>query len=171
MNLGLFGSDVELRLVDASRNRFRIYGLTVCRTLFGDPCLRIVWGRLGQRRLRERSETFEDLAALDRRRDELLTRRRRHRYVPIGTDWATLLETREGPAERRERTKGAAMEREIVEAHGLSLGDRVARGLVARWHAAASELRSYVRAHGETELDLEDVSTLAAMYVAVSRVA
>jgi predicted DNA-binding WGR domain protein len=171
MNLDPFGSDVELRLVDPSRNRFRVYGLTVCRTLFGEPCLRIVWGRLGNRRLRERSETFESRETLERRREELLTRRRRHQYVPLGTDWGTLLERREAPAGRREEARRVAVEREIVEAHGLSLGDRVARDLVARWHAAASELRTYVAARGDAAIDLEDVSTLAAMYVNVCQVA
>jgi predicted DNA-binding WGR domain protein len=162
---------LALRLVDPTRNRFRVYGLTECRTLFREPCLRIVWGRLGTRPLRERLETFENREALAQRREELLTRRRRHRYVPLGTDWATLLERREAAAGRRELTRRAAVEREIVEAHGLSLDDRVARDLVARWHAAASELRSYVAARGDAAIDLEDVSTLAAMYVDVCQVA
>jgi hypothetical protein len=30
--------DLELRLVDPAKNRFRLYGLTVCRTLFGELC-------------------------------------------------------------------------------------------------------------------------------------
>ncbi len=68
-------TDVELRSVDPSRNRFRLYGITECCTLFGELCLRIVWGRIGNRRLRERSEVFEDRAALQRRREELLERR------------------------------------------------------------------------------------------------
>ncbi|MDP8999426.1 MAG: WGR domain-containing protein [Myxococcota bacterium] len=171
MNLELFGRDVELRLVDPSRNRFRVYGLTVCRTLFCEPCLRIVWGRLGNRSLRERSETFADGEALEHRWLELLDRRKRHGYVPLGIDWPSLLQTA-GPATVPSAfAKRAAMEREIVESHGLSLGDREARVLVERWHVAATELRSYVRSRGETELDLEDVSTLAAMYVAVSQVA
>ena len=171
MHLDLLDHDVELRLVDATRNRFRVYGLTVCRTLFGEPCLRIVWGRLGNRRLRERSETFVSLEALERRRDELLARRRQHRYVPLGIDWPTLLGRREGDPERRGLRERAVVEREIVEAHGLSLNDRVARSLVDQWHAAASALRSYVEARGEGSLDLEDVSTLAAMYVTARRVA
>jgi hypothetical protein len=88
-----------------------------------------------------------------------------------GTDWGTLLERREAPGGRREAARRVAVEREIVEAHGLSLGDRVARDLVARWHAAASELRTYVAARGDAPIDLEDVSTLAAMYVNVCQVA
>jgi hypothetical protein len=91
--------------------------------------------------------------------------------VPLGTDWPTLLGRREGDPERRGLREGAAVEREIVEAHGLSLSDRVARSLVDQWHAAASALRSYVEARGEGSLDLEDVSTLAAMYVSARQVA
>jgi predicted DNA-binding WGR domain protein len=162
---------VELRLIDVARNRFRIYGLTVCRTLFGEPCLRVVWGRIGQRPLRERSETFADFGALEEQRVALLKRRHKHGYVPIGIDWATLLERRGAPAEPREPAARAATEREIVEAHGLSVSDRMARALVEQWHAATRELRSYVAARGEGELDLEDVSTLAAMYVQVCQVA
>jgi predicted DNA-binding WGR domain protein len=80
-----FPDDVELRLVDPSRNRFRIYGLTECRTLFGELCLRIVWGRIGNRRLRERSEIFPDRETLVRRRRELFGRRERHGYVSTST--------------------------------------------------------------------------------------
>jgi len=58
--------DLELRLVDPAKNRFRIYGLTECRTLFGELCLRIVWGRIGNRRPRECTEVFEDRSALER---------------------------------------------------------------------------------------------------------
>jgi predicted DNA-binding WGR domain protein len=170
MHLDLLDNDVELRLLDATRNRFRVYGLTVCRTRFGEPCLRIVWGRLGNRHLRERSETFGSAEALERRRDELLNRRRQQCYVPLGTDWPTLLVRREGDPERR-GLRGQAAVGEIVEAHGLSLGDRVARSLVEQWHAAASALRSYVETRGEGSLDLEDVSTLAAMYLAARQVA
>ncbi len=43
------------------------------RQLFREPCLRVVWGRLGHRRLRERSESFPNPEALGRRR-ELVTR-------------------------------------------------------------------------------------------------
>jgi hypothetical protein len=39
--------------VDPAKSRFRSYGLTECRTLFGELCLRIVWGRIGNRRRRE----------------------------------------------------------------------------------------------------------------------
>ena len=41
-----------------AKTAFEFTGLTECRTLFGELCLRIVWGRIGNRRLRERSETF-----------------------------------------------------------------------------------------------------------------
>jgi hypothetical protein len=46
-----------------------------------------------------------------------------------------------------------------------------AGGIVDQWHAAASALRSYVEARGEWSLDLENLSTLAAMYVAARQVA
>jgi predicted DNA-binding WGR domain protein len=101
MHLNAFGQDVELRLVDASRNRFRVYGLTVCRTLFGELCLRVVWGRMGHRRLHERSETFADAGVLERRRVELLARRRRHGYVPLGGTRRRVICARTcGPGER-----------------------------------------------------------------------
>lgn len=72
--------DVELRHIDRKRNRFRVYALTTCRTLFGELALMITWGRIGSR-LRVRCESFAEAAALVRRRDELLARRRRHGYV------------------------------------------------------------------------------------------
>jgi predicted DNA-binding WGR domain protein len=71
--------DVELRLIDPDRNRFRLYGMTECLTLFGELCLVIAWGRIGQP-LRRRSEMFVDRDALERRRDALLARRRRNGY-------------------------------------------------------------------------------------------
>src|ERR1700744_2474664 len=77
--------DVELELVEPRTTRFRFYGLSECRTLFGELCLRIVWGRLGNRRMRERSEVFRDRAALERRRTELVGLRRRHGYVSSST--------------------------------------------------------------------------------------
>ena len=43
-------SDLELRLINPAKNAFRIYGLSECVTLFGEVCLRIVWGRIGNRR-------------------------------------------------------------------------------------------------------------------------
>jgi predicted DNA-binding WGR domain protein len=104
--------DVELRLVDPSRNRFRIYGLTECRTLFGELCLRIVWGRIGYRRLRERSEVFLDRAALVRRRRELLGRRERHGYVSTSTPRAA---ARARGEHRAEHPAAAPAERAILE--------------------------------------------------------
>lgn len=72
--------DIELRLVDPTKNRHRLYGMTESRTLFGEPCLLIAWGRIGHR-LRARTETFGDPTSLDRRRRELLARRRRRGYT------------------------------------------------------------------------------------------
>jgi predicted DNA-binding WGR domain protein len=69
-------TDVELRLIDTERNRYRLYGMTECRTLFGEPSLLIAWGRIGHR-LRTRSEMFADGIDLERRRRSLLARRRR----------------------------------------------------------------------------------------------
>lgn len=71
--------DVELRLIDPERNRFRLYGMTECLTLFGERCLVIAWGRIGQP-LRRRCEMFVDRDALERRRQALLARRRRNGY-------------------------------------------------------------------------------------------
>jgi predicted DNA-binding WGR domain protein len=74
--------DVELRLIEPAQNRYRVYRLTECRTLFGELCLRVVWGRIGHRRHRERSEVFATGEARTARRDALLLRRERHGYVP-----------------------------------------------------------------------------------------
>lgn len=71
---------VELRQVDPARKRFRRYRMRECRTLFGEPCLVIEWGRIGGP-LRLRSETFPTPGALASRKRELLARRRRHGYV------------------------------------------------------------------------------------------
>ncbi len=145
-------TDLELRQIDPSRNRFRVYGLTECRTLFGERCLRIVWGRLGTGRLRERSELFETQAALEQRRDELLARRRQHGYQVV----------QRGP--RREEARLA--ERDLVEAHGLPIRDVKVQQMVSRWHRATLELSAFLRRRRrEEDLDLVDVSTLAAMYV------
>jgi predicted DNA-binding WGR domain protein len=152
--------DLELRLVDPTKNRFRIYGLTECRTLFGELCLKIVWGRMGNRRMRERSEVFADRAALVRRRDELLGRRRSHGYVSTTTPRAA------AHARSAQRDLRAyAIERAILEAHGLPVEDRAASRLVARWHAATAAILRYLEAKGADALDIIDVSTLAAMFV------
>jgi predicted DNA-binding WGR domain protein len=160
--------DLELRLVDPAKNRFRIYGLTECRTLFGEPCLRIVWGRIGNRRPRERSEVFSDRTALVQRRDELLARRGHHGYVSTTTRRATARARNE---QRTERPATCAIERAILEAHGLPVEDATARKLVARWHAATVGIVRYLEAHGAEVFDLVDVSTLAGMFVTASAVA
>jgi predicted DNA-binding WGR domain protein len=74
-------NDLELRLVDPDKNRYRLYGMTETRTLFGEPCLLIAWGRIGAPKLRRRTETFADACSLERRRRALLARRRRHGYA------------------------------------------------------------------------------------------
>jgi len=73
---------VEFRQIDPRRNRFRKYLLSQQATLFGQMDLVIHWGRIG-RRLRMRSETFGDQAALERRWDELSQLRRHHGYVVV----------------------------------------------------------------------------------------
>jgi len=160
--------DLELRLIDPAKNRFRIYGLTECRTLFGELCLRIVWGRIGNRRLRERSEVFADRATLVRRRDTLLGRRRRHGYESTTTLRAA---ARARAEQRAEVHKTHETERAILEAHGLPTEDTTARALVARWHAATTAIVRYLEAKGAEVLDLVDVSTLASMFVTASAAA
>jgi predicted DNA-binding WGR domain protein len=162
----LTAHDLELRLVDPAKNRARFYGLTECVTLFGELCLRIVWGRLGNRRLRERSETFDNREALERRRAELLARRRQHGYLESKSEVAA------PHTEQEHATAGHEMERAIVEAHGLEMQDRKARSLVKTWHAATRALRAYLAERCRDEvLDLDDVSTLASMYAVAAGVA
>jgi predicted DNA-binding WGR domain protein len=154
--------DVELRLIDPARNACRLYGLTTCTTLFGEPCLRVQWGRIGHRRVRERSEVFTSVDALEERRSELLARRAQHgyRFVPATTEQAVL------PLPAVPTTAArAAVQRDIVEAHGLHLQERAARQLVERWHRATTALASYLHERSAENLDLVDVSTLASMYV------
>jgi predicted DNA-binding WGR domain protein len=79
MNRSPLPADIELRLVDPAKNRRRIYGLTEGRTLFGEPCLAIAWGRIGHK-LKTRTEIFGDEHSLDRRRRALLGRRHRKGY-------------------------------------------------------------------------------------------
>ena len=76
--------DIELKLVDPSRNRYRHYAITETITLFCEPCLVITWGRIG-RRCRIRTEVFATREDLALRRDELLVleRRRQHGYVTV----------------------------------------------------------------------------------------
>ena len=74
---------IELRQVDPARRRFRRYRIVESRTLFGEPCLIIEWGRIG-RPARLRSEAFVSAAALALRKRELLARRRRHGYSAQG---------------------------------------------------------------------------------------
>lgn len=142
--------DIELRLVDAAKNKFRLYGITSCRTLFGELALRIVWGRIGHRRLRERTEIFPTTEALERRHAELLQRRRQHGYV-VHTS-------------RARETQIRAVERDIVEAHGLPLASPHVRALVSRWHNVTRELARFVGEQTKQPLDLVDISTLAVMY-------
>lgn len=75
-------NDLEFRLIDRARQRFRLYGITEARTLFGEACLVIAWGRIGTK-LRVRTETFGEGTSLERRRRELVGRRRRKGYVEV----------------------------------------------------------------------------------------
>jgi len=155
--------DLELRLIDPLKNRFRVYGLTECRTLFGELCLRIVWGRIGNRRLREKSEVFRDRAALLRRRADLLGRRRRHGYVSNSTPQDA---PRGVPRARSaDRDRAIAEARAVVEQHGLPLEEATARKLVARWRDATVAIVQYLEAKGAGMLDLVDASTLAGLFV------
>lgn len=163
--------DLELRLVDPATNRFRIYGLTECRTLFGELCLRIVWGRIGNRRPRERSEVFADRDALARRRDELLGLRRRHGYVVSATTPRGAARARHEQRKQEAARAEHAVERAILEAHGLPVDDTNARTLVARWQAATVAIVRYLEAKGAGLLDLVDASTLAGMFVTASAAA
>jgi predicted DNA-binding WGR domain protein len=164
--------DLELRLIDPLRNRFRVYGLTRCRTLFGEECLRIQWGRIGNRHLRERDELFCDDYALRRRRTQLLELRRRHGYCPIpAPESAATASEPSAPAPQPfpllspTPRNALALERELVEAHGLSLVDRAVQQLVERWREATTALLHYLEERRPEHLDLVDVSTLAAIYL------
>ncbi len=72
----------HFRLVDVTKNRFRSYSMTEQRSLFGAIDLVITWGRIGWRQ-RSRVETFRDADQLEKRRDELLNRRRLHGYEVV----------------------------------------------------------------------------------------
>jgi predicted DNA-binding WGR domain protein len=72
---------VALKLVDPSRNCFRHYAITECKTLFEDHALLISWGRIGKAP-RTRCEVFASEGALNKRRDALLAVRRAHGYQP-----------------------------------------------------------------------------------------
>lgn len=160
-------NDVELRMVDPQRNRFRVYGMTVCRTLFGELALRIAWGRIGNRRLREKTEVFTSEDALERRRAELLALRSRHGYRVL----ERRREVRSLVVSPVTPSPAIAVAAALCEAHGLPLADRGVRGLVARWHAATLDLVRMLGERGAETLDLVDVSTLAAMYVEAAAVA
>ncbi len=168
-------TDMELRLVDPTKNRFRLYGISEARTLFGELCLKIAWGRIGNRRMRERTETFVDPSALEKRRDELLARRRRRGYVVVvGSPLATPTTRNRRGGGRTRRTPeviGVSAASEIVEAHGMSLRDVVARKLVARWFVATRKLSEYLAEMRPEVLDLVDTSTLAAMFVEATALA
>ncbi len=71
-----------LCLIDPHRNKFRSYSITEQANLFGGRDLIVTWGRIGkpQRRRDERFTSGEDL---ERRKGELLARRRRHGYTRL----------------------------------------------------------------------------------------
>ena len=66
--------------VAPERNRFRTYRIGEQGNLFGQPELVITWGRMG-RRPSQRVERFDSEQDLNRRKRELLSRRRRNGYV------------------------------------------------------------------------------------------
>jgi len=72
--------DIKFKLIDPDRNCRRLYVMKEMRTLFGELCLLITWGRIGTR-CRTRTEVFENRRDFVRRRDELLKRRLSHGYV------------------------------------------------------------------------------------------
>ena len=165
MDANTHNEDFELRLIDPLKNRFRVYGLTECRTLFGEVCLRIVWGRIGNRRLREKSEVFRDRAALLRRRDELLGLRRRHGYVSTSTPRAA------ARARPPEADRAIAVARAVVEQHGLPIREATVRKLISRWRDATLAIVGYLEAKGAGVFDLVDASTLAGLFVEAAAVA
>lgn len=71
---------VELVSCDVARKRARTYRVRRAQTLFERYALVITWGRIGWPP-RERTETFDDELALERRFRELLARRRQHGYT------------------------------------------------------------------------------------------
>lgn len=73
-------SSATLKLVDETKNRLRLYRMTICTTLFGEECLFVEWGRQG-RRLRARSEYFATALELEQRFSELLELRLSHGYT------------------------------------------------------------------------------------------
>jgi len=106
--------DVELWSLDPERNRFRMYSITSGRTLFGEPCLRIVWGRL-RRPLRERTEIFSSPQALAARYRELADRRARHGYfVPTALgDPRAVVFPASVPAARPPRTRARRLDAQM----------------------------------------------------------
>lgn len=75
---------IHMRMFDPSKDKLRLYALHEQMTLFGAPELLIEWGRLGHRQ-RLRVERFESKDMLDKRKRELIGRRRRHGYVDVHT--------------------------------------------------------------------------------------
>lgn len=75
---------IHMRLFDPAHDKLRLYALHEQMTLFGCPELLIEWGRLGHKQ-RLRIERFESRLQLDKRKHELLLRRRRHGYVEVHT--------------------------------------------------------------------------------------
>lgn len=82
---------VELRQLDPSRNRARMYRLAESSSLFGERGLMITWGRIG-RAPRVRFEPIESDAALHARWSELLKRRLAHGYELVRMKQLPLLQ-------------------------------------------------------------------------------
>ena len=71
---------VELWSVDPAANRARGYRVATTRTLFGEPCVKIQWGRIGQH-WREKTELYPDDALCEQRVRTLVNLRTGRGYV------------------------------------------------------------------------------------------
>lgn len=79
---------IELELRRVMHKRTRVYSMVATRDLFGSLVLRVRYGRLGWRTLREREEAFTTEHALTTRVRELVTTRLHHGYTACAGDVA-----------------------------------------------------------------------------------
>ncbi|MEO9735478.1 MAG: WGR domain-containing protein [Hyphomicrobiales bacterium] len=80
MQLDLFPTTVHMRCIDPSRNKWRYYGMSVQRNLFGEWELSREWGRIGHTSRLRRDVFASPGRALDSMRD-LVTRKSRRGYA------------------------------------------------------------------------------------------